>query len=155
MLLSDEHNAPLRSVRFRSVLYTFTVHHGSELRVLFCVIPTTDLPNLKWHHDTYLTYRLLLPYYSINHWECPYTKCNNMHNEYGTLLMCCTQWEPVFCIPRAAFLTTNFKLLVPSPNTMLCGCMWVSGLSRLWNTSYYWDISTDQHINCRAIWPKK
>ena len=48
MLLSDEQPTLLSSVRFRSVLCTFTVRHGLELWVWFCVSPTTDLlPNLK------------------------------------------------------------------------------------------------------------
>ena len=42
------------------------------------------------------------------------------------------QWEPVLCIPCAAFLTTNCKILVPNSDTTLCGYMWVSGLSRLY-----------------------
>ena len=43
MLLSDEQPAPLRSVLFKSIMYTFTVRHGSELQVCFLIIPTTIL----------------------------------------------------------------------------------------------------------------
>jgi hypothetical protein len=55
-----------------------------------------------------------------------------MHDEHCTLLACYMHWEPMLCIPCAAFLTTNFKILVPSSDTIPCGYMWLSGLSRLY-----------------------
>jgi len=36
-----------------------------------------------------------------------------MHDEHGTLrvLACYMHWEPMLCIPCAAFLTTNCKIV--------------------------------------------